>query len=75
MFTITIITKKATIHQVTTMLAISKIVLFPGQWDHNQLLTASIDDPSLAGARAIITSVRLSVSWLAGGYNLEIGHF
>ena len=36
--------KKATIHQVTTMLATSKNVLFPG---HNHLLTTSADDPSL----------------------------
>ena len=32
--------KKATIHQVTTMLATSKNVLFPG---HNQLLTTGTD--------------------------------
>ena len=43
--------KKATIDQVTTMLATSKSVLFPG---HNHLITISTDDPSLAGARAII---------------------
>ena len=43
--------KKDTIHQVTTMLVTSKNVLFPG---HNHLLTTSTDDPSLAGARAII---------------------
>ena len=36
--------KKATIHQVNTMLATSKNVLFPG---HNYLLTTSADDPSL----------------------------
>ena len=34
--------KKATIHQVTTMLAISKNVLFPG---HNHLLTTDAEDP------------------------------
>ena len=33
--------KKATIHQVTTMLATSKNVLFPG---HNHLLTTGTDD-------------------------------
>ena len=43
--------KKATIQQVTTMLATSKNVLFPG---HNHLLTTGTDDPSLAGAQAII---------------------
>ena len=36
--------KKATIHQVTTMLATSKNVLFPG---HNNLLTTGADDPTL----------------------------
>ena len=36
--------KKATIHQVSTMLATSKNVLFPG---HNHLLTTGADDPSL----------------------------
>ena len=39
--------KKNTIHQVTTMLAISKNVLFPR---HNHLLTTGADDPSLASA-------------------------
>ena len=42
---------KATIYQVTTMLATSKNVLFPG---HNHLLTTGTDDPSLTGALAII---------------------
>ena len=37
--------KKATIHQVTTMLTTSKNVLFTG---HNHLLTTSADDPSLS---------------------------
>ena len=36
--------KKATIHQVTTMLDTSKHVLFPG---HNHLLTTGTDNPSL----------------------------
>ena len=36
--------KEATIQQVTTMLATSKNVLFPG---HNHLLTTGTDDPSL----------------------------
>ena len=36
--------KKATIHQVNTMLATSKNVLFPG---HNKLLTTGTDDPTL----------------------------
>ena len=37
--------KKATIHQVTTMLATSKNVLFPG---HNHLLTTGTDDLMLS---------------------------
>ena len=37
--------EKATIHQVTTMLATSKNVLFPG---HNHLLTTGTDDPTLS---------------------------
>ena len=41
--------KKATIHQVTTMLATSKNVLFPG---HNYLLTTGTDDLILIIARA-----------------------
>ena len=36
--------KKNTIHQVTTKLATSKNVLFPGP---NHLLTTGADDPSL----------------------------
>ena len=58
------------------MLATSKNVLFPG---HNHLLTISTDDPSLlittlAGARAIIKVLGHQYWWLAGGYDLEIGH-
>ena len=36
--------QKATIHQVTTMLATSKNVLFPR---HNHLLTTGAEDPTL----------------------------
>ena len=64
--------KKATIHQLTTMLSTSKNVLFPG---HNHLLTTGADDPSLAGARAIINVKDHQHRWLAGGYDLEIEHF
>ena len=42
--TITVQKKQTTIHQVTTMLATSKIVLFPG---HNHLLTTGTNDPTL----------------------------
>ena len=44
--------KKATMHQVTTMLATSKNLQFPG---HNHLLTTGIDDLTL-----IITQVQAS---------------
>ena len=63
--------KKKNIHPVTIMLATSKNVLFPG---HKHLLTTSTDDPSLADARAIIEVSGQQHWWLAGGYDLEIGH-
>ena len=56
--------KKTTIHQVTTLLATSKNVLFSG---HNHLLTTSTDDPSFACARAIIKVWGHQYRWLAGG--------
>ena len=49
------------------MLATSKNVLFPG---HNHLLTTQTDDPSLAGARVIISvgsSVLVVSRWLWPG--------
>ena len=64
--------KKATIYEVITMLATSKNVLFPG---HNHLLTTGADDPSLVGTRAIIKVKGHQYRWLAGGYDLEMGHF
>ena len=54
------------------MLATSKSVLFPG---HYHLLTTGTDDPSLAGALAIIRVSGDQHWWLTGGYDLEIGHF
>ena len=54
------------------MLATSKNVLFPG---HIHLLTTDTEDPSLAGAQAIIKVSGHQYRWLAGGYNLDIGHF
>ena len=54
---------KATIHHVTTMLATSTNVLFPG---HNHLLTTGTDDPSFAGAQAIIKMSGHQHRWLAG---------
>ena len=62
--------KKATTHQVTTMLATSKNVLFPGD---NHLLTTSTDD--LTGAQAINRVLGHQYRWFAGGYDLEIEHF
>ena len=52
------------------MLTTSKNVLFPA---HNNLLTT--DDTSLAGAWAIIKVSGYQYQWLAGIYDLEIGHF
>ena len=53
------------------MLATPENVLLPG---HNHLLTTGTDDPSLAGARAIIKLSGHQYRWLAGGYDQEIGH-
>ena len=58
--------KKATIHQVTAMLATSKNV---------HLLTTSTDDPPLAGTQTIIKVSGHQYRWLTGGYDLEIGQF
>ena len=55
--------QKAIIHQLATMLSTSKHVLFKG---HNHLLTT---------ARVIIKVLGHQHWWLAGGYDLEIGHF
>ena len=52
------------------MLATSKNVLYPGD---KHLLTTNTDD--LAGAWAIIKVSGHQYWWLAGGYDLEIGHF
>ena len=54
------------------MLATSKNVLFLG---HNHMLTTGTDDPSLPGPHAIIKVSDHQYRWLAGGYDLEIGHF
>ena len=64
--------QKNTIHQVTTMLATSKNVLFPG---HSHLLTTGTDDPSHAGTWAIIKVSGHRYQWLADGYDLEVWHF
>ena len=54
------------------MPATSKHDLFPG---HNHLLTTGTHDPSLHGARVIIKVSGHQYQWLAGGYDLERGHF
>ena len=63
--------KKATIYQVSTMLATSK-VLFPG---HNHLLLTGTDDLSLADARVIIKVKGHQYWWLAGGYDLIMSQY
>ena len=64
--------KKATIHHVTTMLATSKNVQCSG---HNHLQITGTDNPSLAGAQAMIKVSGHQYQWLAGGYDLDSGHF
>ena len=59
------------------MLATSKNVLLPG---HNHLLTTGADDPALSllpdcQQRAMIKVKGHQYQWLAGGYDLEVGHF
>ena len=65
-----ILHKKATIHQVTTMLATSKNVLFLA---HNHLLTTGTDNPMLWLSPKRRWVKGHQYRWLAGGYNLEIG--
>ena len=64
--------KKAAIHQVTTMLATSKTVLF---LSHNHLLTTGTNDPTLWLSPEQQRVKGHQYRWLAGGYDLEIGHF
>ena len=54
------------------MLATSKNVLFPG---HNHLLTTGTDDPTLWLLPKHQRVKGHQYRWLAGGYDLEIGHF
>ena len=62
--------QKATIHQVSTTLTTSKVVLFPGR---NNLLTTGTDDPTLSPKRQRVKGHQY---WLLeGDYDLEIGHF
>ena len=61
-----------TIHHVTTILSTSKNCVVSG---HNHLLTIGTDDSSLPGAEVIINVSGHQYPWLAGGYDLEIGHF
>ena len=57
------------------MLATSKSFLLPG---HNHLLTTGADDPILGiitrASRVIIKVEGPQHWWLAGGYDLKIGH-
>ena len=54
--------QNTTIYHLATMLTTSKKVLFPG---HNYVITASMnDDPSLAGALAIIKVSGHQYRWL-----------
>ena len=57
------------------MLSTSKNVLFP---IHNHLLITGADDPALSIARAPVRAIIKMKGhqhwWLAGGYDLEIGH-
>ena len=64
--------KNNTIHQVTTMLATSKNVLFPG---HKHLLTTSTDDLTLWLSPEQERVKGHQYRWLAGAYDLEIVHF
>ena len=72
----TYIAQKATIHQVTTMLATSENVLFPGHnhhanhqyWWPNTLIIAQA--PASEGSSVSVVSMDLH-----DGYELEIGHF
>ena len=50
----------------------SKNVLFPG---HNRLLTTGTDDPALRLSPEGQRVKGYPYRWLAGGYNMEIGHF
>ena len=61
--------KTPTIHQVTTILATSKMS-FPG---YNHLLTTGTDDPTLIIACQRVKSQQYQ--WLASGYDLAIGPF
>ena len=64
--------KKATIHKATTMLATSENVLCPSL---NHLLTTGTDDPMLWLSSERQWAKGHQYMWLAGGYNMEIGHF
>ena len=64
--------KKATIHQVTTMLDNSKNVLFPG---HNHLLTTCTDEPTLWLSPEHKQVKGHQYQSLVGDYDLEIGPF
>ena len=64
--------KKSSVQQLTTMLATSKNVLFPG---HNPPLTTGADDPTLWLSPKHQQVKGHQHTWFAGGYDLETGHF
>ena len=65
--------KKFSINQVTTMQAISKIVLFPG---HNHVLTTSADgNPSRNRSPCCWCLGDNQSVGSSGSYDLEIGYF
>ena len=63
---------KATIHHLTTMLATYKNVLFPGL---KHLRITGADDMTLWLSPEHQRVKGHQYKWLAGGYDLEIGHF
>ena len=48
---------------------------FQKKMPYFQVITTSVDGPSLAGARAMIKVSGHQYWWLAGGYDMETGHF
>ena len=67
--------KKATIYQITTMLATSKNVLIPGNITTCKTQVGPTDDPTLWLLPEHQRVKDHQCRWLAGGYDLEIGHF
>ena len=65
--------QKTTFHQVSTMLATSKNVLFPG---HNHQLTTGADLTLIIARAPVRVIIKVSgSSALVDGYDMEIEHF